>query len=158
MMKKELKNPGPIEFTAPIIGSGVGAYVEFPFDTAELFGTIGRIPVVVEFDGVPYQGTMLRYGTEMHIIIVVKKVREAIGKQAPDTVHVKVKLDEGKREVILPEDVQLVFETNSAAFEQFQQLSFTHQKEYMVNIEDAKRPETRQRRIETMIQTLLEKN
>jgi hypothetical protein len=157
-MKKELKNPGPIEFTAPIIDSGVGAYIEFPFDTAELFGTTGRIPVVVEFDGVPYQGTMLRYGTELHIIIVVKKIREAIGKQAPETVHVKVELDGGKREVMLPEDVQLVFETNSAAFEQFQQLSYTHQKEYKDWIEGTKRSETRQRRIEKMIQTLLGKD
>ena len=154
-MKKELKNPGPIEFTAPIIGSGVGAYVEFPFDTAELFGTTGRIPVVVEFDGVPYQGTMLRYGTEMHIIIVVKKVREAIGKQAPDTVHVKVKLDDRPREVIIPEDVQLALTENPPSKEKFQKLAFTHQKEYMRWIEDAKRPETRQRRIETMIEKLL---
>ncbi|MDO9086672.1 MAG: YdeI/OmpD-associated family protein [Anaerolineaceae bacterium] len=158
MMKKELKNPGPIEFLAPIIDAGVGAYIEFPFDTLELFDTVGRIPVVVEFDGVPYQGTMLRYGTEKHIIILVKKIREAIGKQAPEVVHVKVELDNRQREVSIPEDVQLALKENPPTNEKFQKLAFTHQKEYMRWIEDAKRPETRQRRVEKMIQELLGSN
>lgn len=154
-MKKVLKNPGPIEFSAPIIDAGVGAYIEFPFDTLDLFGTIGRIPVVVEFDSVPYQGTMLKYGTEKHIIILVKKIREAIGKQAPDVVHVKVELDDRKREVDIPEDVQLALTENPPSDEKFQKLAFTHQKEYMRWIEESKKPETRQRRVDKMIQELL---
>ena len=154
-MKKVLKNPGPIEFSTPIIEWGSGSLVEFPFDPLELFGTVGRIPVVVEFDGVPYQGTMLKYGTEKHIIILVKKIREAIGKQAPDVVHVKVELDADKREVDIPDDVQLALTENPPSNEKFQKLAFTHQKEYMRWIEESKKPETRQRRVEKMIQELL---
>lgn len=45
-MKKELRNPGVIEFSASIIDAGGGgAYVEFPLDTGGLYGTQGRIPV-----------------------------------------------------------------------------------------------------------------
>jgi hypothetical protein len=155
-MKKILKNPGPIEFSAPIIEWDSGAFVEFPFDTLELFGTEGRIPVVVEFDGVPYQGTMLRYGTEKHIIILVKKIREAIGKQASDVVRVKVELDDQLRKMIVPDDVQKNLEMNPLALEKYQKLAFTHQKEYINWILDAKIIETRQNRIEKMIKKLLD--
>jgi len=154
-MKKELKNPGVVEFSAPIIDpGGGGAYIEFPFDTEELFGTIGRIPVKVDFDGQPYHGTMLRYGTEKHIIIIVKKIREAIKKQAPETVNVKVELDDKTREIAIPDDVQNSLEKNQMALEIYNKLSYTHQKEYINWILEAKREETRQNRIEKMIQKL----
>jgi hypothetical protein len=156
-MKKELKNPGMIEFSAPILDpSGSGAYVEFPFDTQELFGTTGRIPINVRFDGEPYRGTMLRYGTEKHIIIVVKKIREKIGKQISDLVNVQVELDDKSREVSIPEDVQSIFSQNQTALEKFQKLSYTLQKEYIDWIVEAKRAETRQNRIEKMMFKLTE--
>jgi len=158
-MKKELKNPGVVEFSAPIIDpGGGGAYIEFPFDTEELFGTIGRIPVKVDFDGQPYHGTMLRYGTEKHIIIIVKKIREAIKKQAPETVNVKVELDDKTREIAIPDDVQNSLEKNQMALEIYNKLSYTHQKEYINWILEAKREETRQNRIEKMIQKLMDQS
>ncbi len=156
-MKKELINPGVVEFSAPIIDpGGGGAYIEFPFDTEELFGTKGRIPVKVHFDGQPYHGTMLRYGTEKHIIIIVKKIRETIKKQAPETVSVRVELDDKTREITVPNDVQKSLEKNPIALEKYQKLSYTHQKEYINWILDAKRSETRQNRIEKMIEKLLD--
>lgn len=153
-MKKELKNPGVIEFSAGIIETENGAYVEFPFDTQELFGTIGRIPVFVEFDGFPYRGTMLRYGTEKHIIILVKKVREAIGKEPPDIVQVKVKLDDQPRVVELPDDLKEKLEANPDALENFNKLSYSHQKEYVRSIIDSKREETRLNRIKKLLEKL----
>ncbi|MBW6473846.1 MAG: YdeI/OmpD-associated family protein [Anaerolineaceae bacterium] len=156
-MKKELKNPGVVEFSAPIIDpGGGGAYIEFPFDTEKLFGTIGRIPVKVHFDGQPYHGTMLRYGTEKHIIIIVKKIREAIKKQAPEIVNIKVELDDKTREITVPDDVQKSLENHPLALEKYQKLAYTHQKEYINWILEAKREETRQNRIEKMIQRLLD--
>jgi hypothetical protein len=158
-MKKELKNPGVIEFSALIIDpGGGGAYIEFPFDTEELYGTKGRIPVKVHFDGQPYHGTMLRYGTEKHIIIIVKKIREAIKKQAPDIVDVKVELDDITREITIPDDVQKNLEKNQMALETYNKLSYSHQKEYINWILETKREKTRQNRIEKMIQKLLDQS
>lgn len=153
-MKKELKNPGVIEFSAVIHSEGVGAHVEFPYDTDELFGTMGRIPVNVEFDGQPYRGTMLRYGTEKHIIIIVKKIMEAIGKQAADVVQVRVKLDDQPRIVELPDDVKQRLESDMSGWEKFNALSYTKQKEYVDGINNAKRDETRQNRIEKLLKDL----
>ncbi len=64
-----------------------GAYVEFPYDVKEEFGK-GRVKVHATFDGVPYDGSLVRMGTPCHIIGVLKDIRKQIGKQPGDTVHV----------------------------------------------------------------------
>ena len=64
-----------------------GAYVEFPFDVRAEFGR-GRVKVRALFDGVPYDGSLVRMGTPGHIIGLRKDIRAAIGKQPGDTVRV----------------------------------------------------------------------
>lgn len=66
-----------------------GAYVEFPYDVREEFGR-GRVKVHATFDGVPYDGSLVRMGTPGHIIGVRKDTRAALGKQPGDTVHVTI--------------------------------------------------------------------
>ena len=57
-----------------------GAYVEFPYDVRKEFGK-GRVKVHALFDGVPYDGSLVRMQTPGHI-------RSRINKQPGDTVHV----------------------------------------------------------------------
>lgn len=64
-----------------------GAYVEIPFDVREEFGK-GRVLVHATFDGVPYDGQVVRMGTPCHIIGLRKDIRSKIGKQPGDMVHV----------------------------------------------------------------------
>ena len=65
------------------------AYVEIPFDVKATFGK-GRVPVNASFDGVPYQGSLVRMGTPCHIIGIRKDIHRQIGKQAGDTVSVTI--------------------------------------------------------------------
>ena len=67
-----------------------GAYVEIPFDVKEAFGR-GRVPVHATFDGEPYDGSLVRMGTPCHILGVRKEIRQKIGKQPGDVVHVTIK-------------------------------------------------------------------
>lgn len=67
-----------------------GAYVEFPFDVKKEFGK-GRVKVHATFDGMPYDGSLVRMQTPGHIIGMLKSIRKALGKQPGDTVHVTVK-------------------------------------------------------------------
>lgn len=67
-----------------------GAYVEIPFDVKEEFGK-GRVKVHASFDGMPYDGSIVRMKTPCHIIGVRKDIRVSIGKQPGDTVHVTIK-------------------------------------------------------------------
>ncbi len=65
------------------------AYVEFPYDVRQEFGQ-GRVKVHATFDGVPYDGSLVRMGTPGHIIGVLKAIRKQIGKQPGDMVHVTI--------------------------------------------------------------------
>lgn len=64
-----------------------GAYVDIPFDVRGAFGK-GRVKVHATFDGVAYDGSLVRMGTPGHIIGLRKDIRAAIGKQPGDTVRV----------------------------------------------------------------------
>ena len=63
------------------------AYVEVPFDIKTLFGK-GRLAVRATFDGVPYDGQIVKMGTPCHILGLRKDIRKQIGKTFGDIVHV----------------------------------------------------------------------
>ncbi len=151
-----LKDPGSIRFETEILSdedSG-GAFVEFPYDVQELFGTRGRVPVQATFDGVAYRGSMSNMGGDCHILIVVKKIRQKIGKQPGDKITVILSLDTEPRVVTVPSDFQALLTTNPAAKQTFTTLSYSNQRDYILWIEDAKRAETRQRRMEKAVDLL----
>ena len=63
------------------------AYVEVPFDIKAIFGK-GRLAVHATFDGVTYDGQIVKMGTPCFIIGVRKDIRKQIGKSFGDMVHV----------------------------------------------------------------------
>ena len=66
-----------------------GAYIEFPYDVKKEFGK-GRVKVIVTFDHVIYQGSLVRMKTPGHIIGLRNDIRAQIQKQPGDIVHVKI--------------------------------------------------------------------
>ena len=67
-----------------------GAYIEFPYDVRQEFGK-GRVKVHAEFDGEPYDGSLVRMKTPGHIIGVRKDIRKKINKQPGDRIHVRIR-------------------------------------------------------------------
>ena len=89
-----------------------------------------------------------------------KDVAEAmleLGKTFGDVVKVDIWEDKEERVVIVPEDVQILLNSNKKALDFYEKLSYTHRKEYIRWIEDAKKEETRERRKVKMIDLLLAK-
>jgi hypothetical protein len=80
------------EFTAQIkkVPGIDGAYIEFPYNVRNEFGK-GRVKVSAMFDGVPYDGSLVKMKTPCHIIGIRKEIREQIGKQPGDKVKVILK-------------------------------------------------------------------
>jgi Domain of unknown function (DUF1905) len=79
------------KFKAKIESSdGGGAYVLFPYDTEKEFATKGKVPVNATFDGVPYSGSLIKYGNPLHMLGMPKTIREQIGKGPGDMVEVVV--------------------------------------------------------------------
>ena len=61
-------------------GDGGGAYVLFPYDTEKEFATKGKVPVKATFNGVPYTGSLIKYGDPHHMLGVLKAIREQTGR------------------------------------------------------------------------------
>jgi hypothetical protein len=149
------KNPGKVQFQTEIIEhDGGGAYVEFPHDVNEMFGVKGRVPVKAKFDGVDYRGSLMKMGADCHILGVLKEIRNKIGKGPGDTCTVIVELDTEERKIELADDVAKVLQKNKVANDNWNKLSYSHQREYHLWIDESKRPETRAKRIEQMIEKL----
>lgn len=67
-----------------------GAYIEFPYNVKEEFGS-GRVKIHATFDGVKYDGSLVRMGTPGHIIGVTKSIRAKIEKQPGDAILVTIR-------------------------------------------------------------------
>jgi|SRR5688572_20926154 hypothetical protein len=141
-------------FTAVIQNAGGGgAFVEVPFDVEEAFGAKRpRVKAVIE--GVPYRGILSRMGTERHLLVILKEIREKIGKTFGDEVKITVELDEEPLVIEVPDDLQKAFKAEKEAKAFFDRLSYTHRREYVMWINGAKREETRQNRIVKAIEML----
>jgi hypothetical protein len=88
-----------------------------------------------------------------NMIGISKANREALGVEIGDTVDATVELDTAERTVEVPDDAAKAL-TKAKLRKQFDALSFTHRKEHIRAIEEAKKPETRTKRIEAMLDKL----
>ena len=134
-------------------GDGGGAFVIVPFDVEKTFGK-KRVKILATIDGQPYRGSLVRMGTPHHMLLVLKEIREKIGKSVGDEVAVELEEDLEQRQVEVPADVQKALEAEPAAQAYFNRLSYSHQREYIQWITEAKREQTRQSRIKKMIELL----
>ena len=141
-------------FTAVIKNAGGGgAFVEVPFDVEEAFGS-KRPKVKATFEGVPYRGILTRMGGDHHLLIILKEIREQIGKTFGDEVKIVVEPDIEPRVIEVPVQLKKVFKIEKEAKAFFDKLSYTHQREYVMWINEAKREETRQSRVVKTIELL----
>ena len=130
---------------------GGGAFVEVPFDVKEEYGS-ARPKVLVTFDGEPYHGTIASMGG-VAMVGVLKEIRSKLGKDVGDRVKVTIEADSAPREVAVPEDLRAAL--RAAGLEAaFDKLSYTHRKEHVTAVLEAKQPQTRQRRIEKALDML----
>lgn len=129
--------------------------IDFPYDVEKLYGTRGQVKVKVTYDGVPYRGSLAKMGHHCHFLLVRKDIRKQIGKNAGDKVWVTVRRDTEERVVELPDDLAALFAQNPEAKARYDKLSYTHRKEYVQWIIEAKKPETRQNRLYKTIEMLM---
>ena len=127
-----------------------------PFDVVEVFGRKGRVPVKGTINGFSFRSSLMNMG-DGHMMAVNAEMRAGAKCKAGDTVSVVMELDEDKRTVEVPEYLEKIINGDSGARAFWDQLSFTHQKEYVREIEGAKKPETRERRIAEMMDALRKK-
>lgn len=141
-------------FTATIQNAGSGgAFVEVPFDVEKAFGA-KRPKVKANIEGVNYRGILTRMGTDFHMLIILKDIREKIGKTFDDKIKITVELDTEPRVLELPKELVKELKKDKVAKTFFDKLSYTHQREYVMWINEAKKEETRLNRITKAIAML----
>jgi hypothetical protein len=122
---------------------------------AEIGEGAKRFPVVATVNGHTWRTSVARMGGEF-LVGLNREVRTAAGAEAGDEVDVTLELDTAPREVELPEDLAAALASDPAAKAAFEGMSFTHRKEYARWLTEAKREETRSRRVEQALERLRE--
>jgi len=141
-------------FTATIQNAGGGgAFVEVPFDVEKAFGS-KRPKIKAMIEGVPYRGTLVRMGSECHMLIILKGIREQIEKTFGEEIKVVVEADIEPRVIEIPKDLLKEMKKDKDAKALFDKLSYTHRKEYVTWVEEAKKAETRRDRVAKTIAML----
>jgi hypothetical protein len=135
-----------------IVREGSMCYVPVPFDPKAVFGMV-RAPVKVTLNGYTYRSTIASMGGTV-CIPLRKSNREAAGLEGGETIDVKIELDSEKREIKPPDDLIKALKASPLAWDRWQELSFTHQREYVEAIEEARKPETRVRRVESAVRAI----
>jgi hypothetical protein len=125
---------------------GQGAVVVVPFDVRAAYGQ-ARPPVRGTVNGHPFRTTVAVYDGTPYLGFR-REVREAAGIELGETVTIELERDDEPREVAVPDDLAAALAVDPDAQAAWDRLSYTHRREHVEAIEEAKREETRRRRIE----------
>lgn len=153
-------------FAAPLLAfktpAGTWHYVEVPFDVQEAFGSRVNVRVMGTANGAEFATTLFsRANGEPHLLFLNGKVRKQAGIVAGDPVAISIEPDPRPREIVVPEDLELILEEENLrpAFDAL----LKGRRKYLVDlVEGAKHVDTRIRRlgkcVELIRKWLAEKN
>lgn len=129
--------------------------IRVPDEVVVGLGSGKRPAVRTTINGYTYRSTVAPMGGE-YMLPVSAEVRERAGVTAGDEVDVDVELDGAPREVSVPPDFAEALDGDVEAKRLFEALSYSNKRRIVLPIEEAKTPETRQRRIAKAVSTLHE--
>ncbi|HEY6117408.1 MAG TPA: YdeI/OmpD-associated family protein [Candidatus Dormibacteraeota bacterium] len=133
---------------------GGGTLVPVPKHVAAEMGLKGMPKVQAVIAGQPYRGSLMPMGDGTYCLGVLKSIQDAAGVEQGDTVTVQLELDTAPRIVEMPADLAKAIGRDKQALTAWEKLSFTSKKEMARGLEEAKKPETRQRRLQAALETL----
>ena len=143
-----------MKFRATVeLGGKTATGIEVPENVVAALGSGSRPPVTVTIGGHTYRTTVARMGGRFLVPLSAEN-RTAAGVAAGDQVDVDIQPDTGPREVEVPADLAAALAHDQAARATFDGLSYTHRKEWVRWIEEAKKAETRATRLVKTVESL----
>lgn len=133
---------------------GTTTFVIVPAKIMRAFAPRKRVPVKASVNGHLYRTTIVDMG-DGPCLGVNKSVREAVGIKRNDPIRVTLELDTEERTVEVPRDLAKALGKKLGAA--FDALSYSHRKEFVLVVLDAKKPETRARRIRRVKEEVAER-
>ena len=139
--------PRTFTFRAEIVGArGGGAGVMLPAEVIEALGGQRQMRVLGSLNGVAYSSSTMP-GPWGLFLGVHKATQQAAGVTIGDVVEIEVTRDIRPRVVDLPPELDRMLAGDPGLRARFEALAFTHRKEMAASVAEAKRPETRERRL-----------
>ena len=135
------------------LGGKTATGIPIPEAVIEALGSSKRPPVTITINGYTYRTTAVRMGGRFFVPLSAEN-REGAGVAAGDSIAVDIDPDTAPREVAMPDDLAAAMD--EAARAAYDVLSYTHRKEWVRWVEEAKKPETRATRIEKTVAGLRE--
>jgi hypothetical protein len=143
-----------VKFEVELIAHGVGAFIRVPPEVAAQMGFKGKPRVKAMIAGLPYRGSLMPLGDGTFGLGVLKSIQQEKGIDVGDTVEVTLEHDTEERTVDVPPDLEAALYGDPNMASAWGRLSYTNRKEIARSLEDAKKPETRQRRLEAALERL----
>ena len=134
---------------------GSSAFIEVPFSVYEVYGVRGIFRVKGTADGVEYSAAYAPYSGK-HWMVVRKDLMDILKKGPGDSVHFALEPDTAPRVITAPDDFAAALAENDIAQAAWDKLAYSHKKEYVSWIDEAKKRETRDRRIEKAVEMIAE--
>jgi hypothetical protein len=145
---------GSLRFTTTLEPRGPAAAVVLDDGQVNAIGEgKKRFPVRATINGYSWRTSVTPMRGE-NLLGLSKEVRKGAGVEAGDTIEVLIELDEEPREVEVPDALAKALAGDDTARAAYEGMSFTHRKEYARWIEDARREETREKRVAQALEML----
>jgi hypothetical protein len=143
-----------VSFQTTLTASGNNTGIVVPDDVIEKLGAGKRPAVHVTINDYEYRNTIAVMGGR-YLISVSAAIRKETGLQGGDPIQVTLKLADAPRAVDVPPDFEAALTKQKAALTFFTGLSNSLQRYHVDNVNNAKTPDTRQRRIEKAVTLFL---
>jgi hypothetical protein len=145
---------GAIKLTGELVARGpAAAFILDDEQVAAVGEGAKRFPVVAIVNGYTWRTSVARMRGEF-LVGLNREVREGAGVQAGDTVTLELALDTEPRTVEVPAALAEALDADPEAKAAFDGMAFTHRKEYARWIEEAKKEETRARRVTQAVEMI----
>jgi hypothetical protein len=143
-------------FSAEIYKVGINRCVDVPDRVGKALGSRHYVPVLATVKGKSVRTNLVPRGGGRYRLFLDGAVRKAAGADAGDRVSVTLKPDKASRSEPVPGDVAKALRRTKGARTAFEGLTDNKRREFLRYISNAKRAETRARRIGKGVELLLE--
>lgn len=133
-----------------------GHFVDVPFDVEKVLGS-KRPKVKALINGYTYRSSLFRMKTTNHLLGLRKDIRDTLKVKVGDILTFELELDTEERIVEIPPFLMELL-IDEKLVNQFESLSYTLRRQYAGWVAEAKKMETRERRLDKVIWALKTRN
>lgn len=134
--------------------NGAWVFLPIPLDVEQCFGTKARVPVTGTLNGVAFRGSLLPNGDGTHSMPLDKELRARVKAVPGEEIAVLLERDDAHRTVTVPPELTEALKPAKHLRDAFAKLSYSSQKEFVDWIVQAKKAETRARRVEKTLELI----